>query len=144
MKEFDRRILKDRRKQPTPALSRYILGGRRRTFRRKEDQERGSYVDRYSAKLFIFLISIVGLNILDALHTIMIQDLGGWEVNPIVRSVMQLYGDKFWVWKFYIVSVSVVLLCLHSKFMRAIPIIAFLTILYIVIVLYQVLLITHG
>ncbi len=86
----------------------------------------------------------MGLNILDALHTIMIQDLGGWEFNPIVRSVMQLYGDKFWVWKFYIVSVSVVLLCLHSKFMRAKPIIVFLTILYIVIVFYQVLLITHG
>ncbi len=144
MEEFDRRILKDRRKQPTPALSKYVLGGLRRALRRKDDRAKGGYVDHYSPKLFIFLVSIVSLNVLDAFQTIMILDLGGWEVNPIVRSAIQLYGDNFWVWKFLIASSSVLFLCLHSKFRRAKAIIMFLTILYIVIVFYQFLLITHG
>jgi len=144
LKEFDRRILKDRRKQPTPALSRYLFGGGRRILRRKEDQETGGYVDRYSPTLLTFLISIVGLNILDAFLTIMILDLGGWEVNPIVHSAMQLYGNNFWIWKFSIASASVVFLCLVSKFRKVKPIIAFLTIVYIFVVFYQVLLINYA
>lgn len=48
LEESDRRILKDRRKKPTPALSRYIFFlGRRRIFRRKGDQEKGGYLDHY-------------------------------------------------------------------------------------------------
>jgi hypothetical protein len=39
LKGFNRRILIDRRKQPTSALSRYTLWGTRRSFRRKVDQE---------------------------------------------------------------------------------------------------------
>jgi len=144
LKEFDRRILKDRRKQSTPALSRYALWGERRTLRRKEDREAGGYVDRYSPTLFIFLILIVGLNILDAFQTIMLLDSGGREVNPIVHSAMQLFGDNFWIWKFFIASASVVFLCLHSKFRKAKPIIVFATILYIVIVFYHFLLISYA
>jgi adenylate cyclase len=45
LKVFDRRILKDRRKTHTPFLSRYTFLGRRRTFRRKADQEKGGYLD---------------------------------------------------------------------------------------------------
>ena len=116
LEEFDRRILKERRKQPTPALSRYALWGERRTLRRKRDQQAGGYVDSYSPTVFFFVISIVGLNVIDAFQTIMLLDLGGWEVNPIVQSAMRLYGDNFWIWKFFIASAAVVFLCVHSKF----------------------------
>ena len=118
MGEFDIRTLKDRRKQPTPALSRFTLWGRRKTFRRKEEQRRGGYVDRYRSALLIPLTLIVGLNVLDALLTMMILDDGGWEINPVVRSVIQLYGDRFWIWKFVMVSFPLTLLCIHSKFPR--------------------------
>ncbi len=138
MGQFDRRIFSDRRKNPTPALSWYTLWGRRRTFRRKSDQQRGGYVDHYSALLFLFLISAVVLNILDAYITITILDLGGWEVNPIVRSAIEVYGDKFWVWKFLIVSACVVFLCLHCKFKRAKLIIVSLNIYYICVVFFNV------
>jgi len=143
LKESGRQILKDRRKQPTPALGRFILQGRRRTIRRKEDQERGGYVDRYSPGLLFILISIVGLNILDALFTMMILDDGGWEINPVVRSVIQLYGDGFWVWKFAIVSVPLIVLCLHSKFGQVRTIILGISAIYIGIVLYQISLIIY-
>ena len=139
MSQFNSRIFEDRRKKTTPALSRFTLWGRRRTFRRKIDQQKGGYVDHYSALLFFFLISAVALNILDAFITIMILDLGGWEVNPIVRSGIEVYGDKFWIWKFVIVSACVIFLCLHSKFRRAKLIIVSLNIYYILVVFFNVL-----
>jgi NADH:ubiquinone oxidoreductase subunit H len=138
MGQFDRRIFSDRRKKPTPAFSRFTLWGRRRTFRRKIDQQKGGYVDHYSALLFPLLISAVVLNVLDAFSTITVLNLGGWEVNPIVRSGIEVYGDKFWVWKFFIVSACVVFLCLHCKFKRAKLIIVSLNIYYIFVVFFNV------
>ena len=135
---FKRRNEKDRRRQSTPPLSRYSLFGRRRMIRRKEDLKKGGYIDRYSPTLFFFLISIVGLNVLDAFFTMMILDHKGWEVNPVVRSVIDLYGTKFWIWKFMIVSISLVLLCLHSKFRLVREVIIAMSSIYIMVILYQI------
>jgi hypothetical protein len=138
LKEFDLRTVKDRRKQPTPGLSRFILWGQRRAFRREEDKKRGGYVDRYSSGLLFVLISVVGLNVLDALFTMMILDDGAWEVNPVVRSVIQLYGDRFWIWKFVIVSIPLTLLCIHSKFRFVMPVILGITTICFLVTLYQI------
>jgi len=134
----ERRSFRDRRSQPTPLLSRYTLWGRRKTLRRKEDQERGGYVDRYDSSLLFFIVLIVGLNVLDSLFTMIILDCGGWEINPIVRSAIEVCGDEFWVWKFMIVSVNLVLLCLHSRFRYVNRVISYITILYLGIIFYQV------
>ncbi|MBP1712931.1 MAG: hypothetical protein H6Q43_1555 [Deltaproteobacteria bacterium] len=83
---------------------------------------------------------MVGLNVLDSLFTMIILESGGWEVNPIVRSAIEVYGDKFWVWKFSIVSVNLILLCLHSRFRHVNKVIFGITILYLGIITYQVLL----
>ena len=140
MENFDKRVLKDRRKQTTPGLSRFTLWGRRKAFRRKEDQERGGYVDRFHPVLLLLLTLIVGLTLLDAWFTMMILDDGGWEANPVVRSAIQLYGDRFWIWKFAIVSISITLLCMHCKFRLVMPVILGITIINAILVLYQILL----
>ena len=143
MRESDKSVLKERRVRPTPLLSKFTFGGRRRTFRRIVDQQRGGSVDRYSPELFFFLILILGLNILDALFTQMILDFGGWEVNPIVDAVISLFREKFWIWKFAVVSASLVVFCLHSKFRFVKEVILGTTLIYIGIVLYQLTLIIH-
>jgi hypothetical protein len=143
LREFDRRSLKDRRRHATLGFSQFIFFGRRKAFRRTEDQQRGGYVDRYSSGLFFFLILLLGLNILDALFTMIILDFGGWEVNPIVGSVITLYGDHFWVWKFGIVSLSLILLCLHSKFRSVRTILLGINVFYIIIILHQAFLIVN-
>lgn len=143
LRDLERRVIKDRRKKPTPMLSRYTFWGRRKEFRRKADKERGGYVDRYSPGLLFFFILIGGLNILDALFTMMILDLGGFEANPIVNSVITLYGDKFWVWKFGIVSASLILLCLHSKFRIVKAFILGITLIYLGLISYQLILINY-
>lgn len=140
---FDQRTVKDRRKHSTPGLSRYTFFGRRETIRRKLDQQRGGYIDRYSPTLFFFLITIIGLNVLDALFTMMILDLKGWEANPVVHSAISLYGTKFWIWKFSIVSVSLALLCIHSRFRLVKEIIIAISCLYVMVVAYQIFLLLH-
>lgn len=142
LEDYDRRSLKDRRKQPTRVLSKYTLLGRRGKLRRKTDREKGGPMDRYNAGLFFILILILTLNILDSMFTTIILDHGGWEINPIVRSVIELHGDKFWIWKFSIVSFSLMLLCPHINFGRVRTIINAVCFIYIAVVLYQIFLIT--
>ena len=139
-KKPERRVTPDRRRQPTPGLSRYTFFGRRQKFRRKEDQEKGGYVDRYSSRLFFFLVLIMGLNIFDSILTMMILDLKGEEINPVVRAVIEIHGDKFWVWKFGIVSVCLILLCLHNKFKRIKWIFVGISAIYLLVVVYEILL----
>jgi hypothetical protein len=134
----DRRILKDRRKQPTPALSQFMLWWQRGAFRKKVDREKSGYVDLYSAGLLFLIILVVGLDILDSLITMMVLDLGGWGINPIVRSVIEIYRDKFWVSKFAIVSIPLILLCIHSKFRLAMPVILSICVIKVFVLLYQV------
>ena len=142
-KDIEKRVLQDRRKQPTPGLSRYTFFGQRKELRRKSDQENGSYVDCYSSMLFFFLILIVGLNILDSIFTMMILDLKGLEANPIVRSVIEIHGDKFWIWKFAIVSTCLILLCLHSRFKVVKGILVAISSIYLIVVFYQILLLIY-
>ncbi len=141
--EIEKRGFTDRRRQPTPLFSRYTFWGRRKILRRKEDQEKGGYVDRYSPRLLFFLILIVGLNVLDSSLTLIILESGGWEVNPIVRSAIDVYGDRFWVWKFMLVSVNSILLCLHSRFRYVYNIILGITFMFLVVILYQIILLRY-
>lgn len=143
MTDIDKRRIKDRRKEPTPGWGFFAFLGQRHWFRRKSDQEQGGYLDRYSKPLFFLLVLILGLNIIDSLLTMMILDIGGKEFNPLVGSVMALHGDKFWVWKFAMVSVSLVLLCLHRGFKLFREIIIAISSIYLIIVLYQIYLISH-
>jgi len=140
---MDRRISEERRKQPTPAVSQFTFFGRRRNIRREGDRRKTPYVDRYSSSTFFFLVLILALNILDSLFTMMILDVKGREVNPIVRSVMDLYGSNFWVWKFGIVSLCTILLCMHSKVKAVKGIIIVLSSIYLTVVLYQILILSR-
>jgi Domain of unknown function (DUF5658) len=139
----EKRTLRDRRQKPTSPISRHTFLGKRETIRRKTDQEQGGYVDRYSSALLILLVLVVGLNILDSLFTMMILDSRGYEVNPVVGAVIELHGEKFWIWKFGIVSFCLVLLCLHSKFKWTRGVIILLSSVYLAVVIYQLFLLLH-
>jgi len=139
----EKRTSKDRRQKPTPPVSRYTFLGRRKTIRRKTDQKQGGYVDRYSSVLLTLLVLIVGFNVLDSLFTMMILDSKGYEVNPIVGAVIDLHGEKFWIWKFGVVSFCLVLLCLHSKFKWTRGVIIVLSSIYLTVVIYQLFLLLH-
>ena len=142
--EFTKRSLSDRRKQPTPALSWYTLFGRRQTIRRKSDQLKSCYVDRHSSSTFFLLALIIGLNVLDALFTMMILELKGVELNPVVRAVITSHGENFWIWKFFLVSTCSIILCLHSKFRLVKTALLGICVILVAVVVYQItLLVNH-
>jgi len=141
--EKNRRSPVDRRKKPTPCWGWFTFFGQRRLFRRKSDQKKGGYLDRYSHILFFLLVLILSLNILDSLFTMMIIDLGGQEFNPLVRSFIELHGDMFWIWRFVIVSIALVLLYLHHGFILVRRVIIAIGLIYIVIVVYQMYLVFY-
>ena len=136
--ETDRRTLPDRRKKPTPMLSWYTFFGRRRGFRRESDREKGGYTDRYSLRLFFFFISILCLSILDVYLADTVIYRKGWRLDPMIRSVMEMSGERFWIWKFAIISVALTFLCLHSKFKPVKTIIVTFSSIYLLIILYQI------
>jgi hypothetical protein len=121
------------------ALSNYsFLGGWKRL------QQKRGLMSRYSSVVFFFLVLTLGLNILDSLFTMMILDLKGREINPVVQSIMTLYGSDFWIWKFGIVSLSLILLCILSDLKIVKGIIVTLSSVYATVVLYQLFLLTHA
>ncbi len=139
----DRRSFKDRRRQPTPGLSKFILAGRRTIFRRSEERKAGGYVDRYGSGLFFLLVLILGLNLLDAFLTMLILRNGGQELNPVVCFAIRLFGDKFWIWKFLWVSIPLILLCVHNKFRPIMPVLWGISAVYTGVVLFQFFLIMY-
>jgi hypothetical protein len=134
MEELKLSIINDRRKQPTPILSRYTIWGRRKGLLGFPNER---YVDRYSPRLLLFLVLMVGLNCLDSCFTLMILEKGGQELNPIVESAIYFLGEKFWIWKFIIVSFSSIILCLHSQDKKVKIVILLLCSFFLVLVSYQ-------
>jgi len=142
LKQMENRAPSDRRKTPTPIMSRYTIAGRRSSLRRKEDQEKGGYIDRYGNGLFIWVVLLFVMNIFDAAFTRLILDRGGHEVNPFIHWLIVTCGDHFISWKFAILSGSLIILCLHSEYRIVKPVFYFITVIYSVVVIYQMILIT--
>ena len=105
---------------------------------------RGGYVDRYGAGLLILLTLLLGLNVLDALFTLIILDYGGNEANPIVRWAIDAWGEDFWLWKFALVSANAVLLCMHSRFRHVEKLLLGAALIYLAVVFYEVVLLASS
>ncbi len=132
-------LVKRRFLGPGPSLIPEAL----KTFQEKGGQPQGRFITRYSSGIFFFIVLMLALNVLDSLFTLMILDMSGKEFNPVVRSVIDLYGDHFWIWKYAVVSFSIILLCLCSKFKTVKGVIVSLSSIYLTVVLYQIFLLTH-
>jgi len=70
--------------------------------------------------VFFLAVLVIVLNLADAVCTDFILAHGGWEVNPIARGAIAAFGDRFWIWKYSLVSFSVILLSgyVHMRMAR--------------------------
>jgi len=75
---------------------------------------------RENPKVFFLAVLVIVLNLADAVCTDFILAHGGWEVNPIARGAIAAFGDRFWIWKYSLVSFSVILLSgyVHMRMAR--------------------------
>ncbi len=133
-----RRTVPDRRARPTPILSRYTLMGRRKDVRREEDRRRHIYVDQYSLRFFMLLMSILLLGVADAfltLHHVHVNNAE--ELNPIMNFFLGMSPKIFFNVKYILTALCLTVLCLHKN----LPIVKYL--LGLVLVIYFVIVLNH-
>ena len=135
----DNRIAPDRRKWPTPLISRYsFFGGQRRTVRRESDKERHIFVDQYSTRLFIMILLLLFLNMADAYFSLtLIRDNIAFEANPIMAFFLGYDNLSFFVVKFFITAASLFVFCLCKNIYITRVFLVVAVIIYISIVFYE-------
>lgn len=112
------RAFSDRRKSPTPIISRYtFFGGRRKKARRKEDKKNYIFVDLYSTRLMIAVLFLLSLSCIDAFLTLELIKRGVvYEVNPFMAFFLGRGVFQFSLMKFVLTSASLIVLCLFKNF----------------------------
>ncbi len=127
----------DRRKRPTPILSRYsFLGGRRRSGRR-EGEIADRFVDLYSWRTWVALSLFMTLNLMDSHFTLIYLQRGGEEGNPVAIALLESGMGTFILVKALGIGVAAALFCLLKNFRNGrIGV-------FIALSLYQILLIYH-
>ena len=127
----------DRRKRPTPMLSRHSFFGGRRTGDRRKGPQEGSFVDRYHLPLFLFLLFVLVFNVVDCGYTLHQLYLGATEVNPFARYLLS-YGPTFFVLsKCLGVGLILCFICIHKNFKYGRWTLAFSLAVYLGISLYH-------
>lgn len=107
------RLSTDRRRKPTPILSRYtFFGGRRKRARRAEDRARHVFVDVYGARLWVVLLGVFLLSAIDGYLTlILLSEHLVVEANPLMAFFLGFGCGPFVVAKLLITSVPIVVFC---------------------------------
>jgi len=88
VKEEQRTV--DRRRAPTPILSRYWLRGSRRK------ACPGEYVDRYHPGEWVLVLGVIILCLIDLVLTLYYLAVGGEEANPIMQTVLE-WGTGYFI-----------------------------------------------
>ena len=112
-RESDQSRAPDRRRRPTPMLSRYLFWGRRHGGRRTGEQTQ-IYVDRPGLGMIAACMLVVGLSVADAYVTLRILAEGGEEVNPLMRAALALGHRPFVIVKVGLTVAGAAVLCLHK------------------------------
>ena len=112
---MEKRRVPDRRRRPTPALSRYSLRGRRRGGRRRSE-ERNIYVDQYRPWEGGLVLLVVTLCALDVLLTLDVIHRGGEEWNPIMRFTLELGVWPFVIIKMLVTAIGSFVLLVRVRF----------------------------
>ncbi|MGD0886244.1 MAG: DUF5658 family protein [Thermodesulfovibrionales bacterium] len=137
--EEKKRTGPDRRRQPTPVLSKYTCaGGRRRIIRRREDRRQHIFIDVYSSRLFITLLFLLLLTVADSYFTIALTEKNiVVEANPIMAFYLEHSTTIFFAVKFLIAAVAVLIFCLCKNSPITKVSVAFAIIIYLTVTLYE-------
>jgi hypothetical protein len=105
----------DRRNKGSLSIRSLLIGGRRETIRRHEDQQRLLYVDQYSQSHFIAIVLILFLSVIDAILTIVLTNNGATEINPIMAYYLDVGPFTFLSVKYSLTSVGLFVLLIFRN-----------------------------
>ena len=118
---------------PTSPFSRYVLLGRRRSIRRKKDRKTHIYVDLYGHYLLLSLLLIILLSVLDAYFTIVHVEKGAREINPLMDFLMGYGNTYFFIIKYILTALGLILLCMYKSLVLSRTIIICLLFFYLTV-----------
>ena len=134
----------DRRRQPTPILSRWSLrGGRRGAGGRRPGENERAFVDLYPLGDWLILTSFLFLNLLDAHFTLVYLQRGGEEANPVAVGMLKLGMEAFILLKGLGISAGAVFFCLLRNWRNARRGVLLVLFLYQLLLAYHLLLYTN-
>jgi hypothetical protein len=103
----------DRRRRPTPILSRYWLVGRRRG-----SGDPDEYVDRYRPSEWALVLSVLVLSAADLVLTLWYLEMGGEEANPVMALALRGGYLTFTIVKMGMTLLGLTFVLLHIRFRR--------------------------
>ena len=144
-----KRNSQDRRKRIISPLKYLLFGGKRKTIRRREDQNKLIILDSHYYRFGILAIIILILSIMDGLLTLNLIELGAFEINPIVSNLVSINPYLFILIKYLVTAVGTVILMLFKNYkskifgMRVVNLLPIFAMFYIFIIGYELYLKYH-
>ncbi len=137
--ERDNRICADRRGAPTPIFSRYTFwGGQRKTIRRGTDEKKHLFVDIYSARLLIAVLSLIFLSCFDGFLTLFLIEKGSViEANPVMAYFMDYGALSFTLIKFSITALALTVMVIFKNLKITKYCLSLAISVYIAIIIYE-------
>ena len=106
---------KDRRAKSGFNIRSLLFGGRREKIRRQKDTRRIFYVDHYSPRLFIIIMSIVFLCVIDALLTLYLLNNADYEISPIMAYFLKFGPYTFFLAKYLLTIIPAIFLLIFGN-----------------------------
>jgi hypothetical protein len=137
--EIDNRGSADRRRSPTPIFSGYTLwGGRRKTIRRRMDEKKHLFVDVYSTRLLIAVLSLICLSSFDGFLTLSLIERGSViEANPIMAYFLDYGVFPFTFFKFGVTALALTVMVLFKNARITRYSLPFAISIYVAIIIYE-------
>lgn len=127
----------DRRRRPTPFLSRYTFVGRRRASRRGEERY-NYYVDKLGGKVWGVITIVFILSITDSIFTLHFLTKGFQEVNPLMNVAILIGKPAFILSKYIFTVIGILVLSMHKNFRFVKPLISLMIIFYVLLNTYHI------
>ncbi len=106
----------DRRQEENVPGAWYLFYGRRKKVRRINDNQKSYFLDHFSLRVFIIIISVILLSIIDAVLTLYLIRKGvAAERNPIMAQYLKYGPLPFLAAKYFLTTASVVLLLIYKN-----------------------------
>jgi len=113
---FCRRSSHERRQANLRSFVCLIFLKRRKALRRKEDFNKGIYTDWHEPASFAVVFSILLFCFLDAFFTMYILSIGGEELNPFMRILLEKDYYVFFYVKLFLTALCLMVLIAHRRF----------------------------
>ncbi len=106
-----------RRQEKTLPGAWYLFFGRRKEVRRTDDNQKSYFLDHFSLRVFIIIISVILLSVTDAFLTLFLIRKGiAMERNPVMAQYLKYGPLPFLMAKYILTTTSVVLLLIYKNF----------------------------